>query len=71
VSDWGPSNKALGSHQSSADAQAFEETKYPDFKSQWYRAGTGTFRFDPSKAWGRGQEDANLADQAAGEQKHF
>jgi hypothetical protein len=60
-------------------AQAFDETKYPDLKGQWRRAETGTFRFDPSKPWGPGQEapltpeyqaifEANLASQASGGQ---
>jgi hypothetical protein len=60
-------------------ARAFDETKYPDLKGQWRRAETGTFRFDPSKPWGPGQEapltpeyeaifEANLASQASGGQ---
>jgi hypothetical protein len=60
-------------------AQAFEQTRYPDLHGQWRRAETGTFRFDPSKPWGPGQEapltpeyqsifEANLASQAAGGQ---
>jgi hypothetical protein len=60
-------------------AQAFEQTRYPDIHGQWRRAETGTFRFDPSKPWGPGQEapltpeyqsifEANLASQAAGGQ---
>jgi hypothetical protein len=62
-----------------AAAQAFDETKYPDLKGQWRRVETGTFRFDPSKPWGPGQEapltpgyqamfEANLASQASGGQ---
>lgn len=60
-------------------AQAFDQTKYPDLHGQWRRAETGTFRFDPAKPWGPGQEapltpeyqsifEANLASQAAGGQ---
>jgi hypothetical protein len=37
-------------------ALAFDQTKYPDLRGQWRRAETGTFRFDPSKPWGPGQE---------------
>ena len=37
-------------------AQAFDQTRYPDLHGQWRRAETGTFRFDPSKPWGPGQE---------------
>jgi hypothetical protein len=39
-----------------SDAQAFDQTRYPDLRGQWRRAETGTFRFDPSKPWGPGQE---------------
>jgi hypothetical protein len=60
-------------------AKAFDQTRYPDLRGQWRRAETGTFRFDPSKPWGPGQEapltpeyqsifEANLASQAAGGQ---
>jgi hypothetical protein len=60
-------------------AQAFDQARYPDLHGQWRRAETGTFRFDPSKPWGPGQEaplsaeyqsifDANLVSQAAGGQ---
>jgi len=58
-------------------AQAFDETKYPDWSGEW-RLGPPT-KWDPSKPAGRGQEapltpeyqaifEANLADQAAGGQ---
>jgi hypothetical protein len=60
-------------------AQAFDESKYPDWAGQWRRPpGTGN-QFDPSKASRVKQEppltpeyqkiwEANLADQAAGGQ---
>jgi hypothetical protein len=62
-----------------ADAQAYDESKYPDLTGQWRRNATGTFRFDQSKPWGPGQEapltpeyqaifETNLKDQAAGGQ---
>src|SRR6266536_4020286 len=58
-----------------AGAQAFDETKYPDWSGQWMRIG-GT-QWDPSKPGSRGQQapltaeyqaifDASLAEQAAG-----
>src|SRR2546428_9004647 len=60
-----------------ASAQAFDESKYPDWAGEW-RLGPPT-KWDPSKPPGRGQEapltpeyqavfEANLADQAAGGQ---
>jgi hypothetical protein len=61
-------------------AQAFDETKYPDWKGQWLRVGSGQGTpWDPSKPWGPGQQapltpeyqaifEANLKDQAAGGQ---
>jgi hypothetical protein len=64
-----------------AGAQAFDETKYPDWKGQWSRvpvAGlTGNPSFDPNKSDGLAQQapltpeyqailEASLADQAAG-----
>jgi hypothetical protein len=59
-------------------AQAFDETKYPDWKGQWVRIGGGG-QYDPGKPAGRGQEpplipeyqaiwEANLAEAAAGGQ---
>src|SRR4051812_38522872 len=56
-----------------AGAQAFDDTKYPDWKGQWMRAparvqvrGTGQFfagpPWDPGKPQGRGQE-APLTDE--------
>jgi hypothetical protein len=58
-------------------AQAFDETKYPDWNGQW-KLGIPA-KWDPSKPPGRGQQapltpeyqaifEANLADQAAGGQ---
>src|SRR5947209_220617 len=60
-----------------ASAQAFDESKYPDWSGEW-RLGPPT-KWDPTKSPGRGQEppltpeyqaifEANLADQAAGGQ---
>src|SRR3981189_869791 len=56
-------------------AQAHDESKYPDFSSQWIRIGG--VQWDPSKPQSRGQQapltpehqaifEANLAAQAAG-----
>src|SRR6516162_10673289 len=66
------------------DAQAFDDSKYPNLKGQWRRADLGGgqrggLRFDSSKPPGKGQQaplipeyqaifEANLADQAAGGQ---
>ena len=59
-------------------AQAFDEAKYPNWKGQWLRAGSGQGApWDPTKPWGPGQQapltpeyqaifEANLKDQAAG-----
>jgi hypothetical protein len=61
-------------------AQAFDETKYPNWKGQWLRVGSGQGApWDPTKPWGLGQQaplmpeyqaifEANLRDQAAGGQ---
>jgi len=61
-------------------AQAHDESKYPNWKGQWLRQGSGQGApWDPTKPWGRGQQapltpeyqaifEANLADQAAGGQ---
>ncbi len=64
-----------------AEAQAFDDAKYPNLKGQWTRAivpgAGGQPAFDPSKPPGRGQQapltaeyqaifETNLADQAAG-----
>jgi hypothetical protein len=63
-----------------APAQAFDETKYPSWKGQWLRVGSGQGApWDPTKPWGPGQQapltpeyqaifEANLKDQAAGGQ---
>ena len=59
-------------------AWAWDDALYPDLKGQWRSVG-GPMRFDPSKAWGPGQEapltteyqaifEANLKAQAAGRQ---
>ncbi len=59
-----------------ADCQAWDDTKYPNLKGQWYPVG-GPTRFDGSKPSGAGQRapltpeyetlfEANLKDQAAG-----
>ena len=66
------------------NAQAFDESKYPDLKGQWRRTNTGNplrigLPWDESKPVGLGQEapltpeyqviyEANLADQAQGGQ---
>ena len=61
-----------------AGAEAFDETKYPDWKGQWVRIGAGG-QYDPSKPPMRGQEpplipeyqaiwDANIAEARAGGQ---
>jgi hypothetical protein len=63
---------------SSARAQIFDYSRYPNFKGQWGPIG-GPGRFDISKPGGRGQQaplvseyqaifEANVADQAAGGQ---
>src|SRR5262245_50152447 len=61
-------------------ARAFDETKYPNWKGQWLRAGSGQGApWDPSKPGGLAQQapltpeyqaiyEANLKDQAAGGQ---
>jgi hypothetical protein len=61
-------------------ARAFDEGKYPSWKGQWLRAGSGQGApWDPTKPWGPGQQapltpeyqaifEANLADQKAGGQ---
>jgi len=57
--------------------QAFDESKYPNWKGQWMRGDGGGGRYDPYKPPGRGQQapmkpeflavlDASLADQRAG-----
>jgi hypothetical protein len=62
-----------------AGAQAYDESKYPDWSGQWIKADAGAPRYDPSKPEGRGQQaplkekyrlmhEASMADQAAGGQ---
>jgi len=61
-------------------AQAFDDSKYPDWKGQWVRIGSGA-QYDPDKPAGRGQQppltaeyqavwEANLAEAAAGGQSY-
>src|SRR5262245_54755878 len=64
----------------SADAaQAFDETKYPDWSGQWHRPSGVGIAWDQTKPLGRGQQapltpeyqalfEASLADQAKGGQ---
>jgi hypothetical protein len=63
-----------------APAQAFDESKYPDWSGQWIKVPDGgPPRYDPSKPDGKGQQapltdeyrrihEASMADQAAGGQ---
>jgi hypothetical protein len=62
-----------------AGAQAYDESKYPDWSGQWIKADGGAPRYDPSKPDGRGQQaplkekyrlmhEASMADQAIGGQ---
>ena len=62
-----------------AAAQAFDESRYPDFSGQWRRPPGIGIQWDQTKPLGRGQEapltpeyqkvfEASLADQAAGGQ---
>jgi hypothetical protein len=61
------------------DAQAVDDSKYPDLKGVWRAVTRGGFKYDDSKPRGRGQQapltpeyqaiyEANLKDQAAGGQ---
>jgi hypothetical protein len=64
----------------SGGAQAFDESKYPDWSGQWVKVPDGgPPRYDPSKPDGRGQQaplaeeyrrihEASMADQGAGGQ---
>src|SRR5437879_5988866 len=64
--------------QTLVDAQAWDDSKYPDLKGQWRRTESGDpTRFDPSKPAGLGQQapltpeyqarfEAGLKDLAAG-----
>jgi hypothetical protein len=71
---------------SAAGAQAFDDSKYPNWKGQWNRfivpGLPGQPSFDQTKPWGLGQEapltpeytavlQASLADQAKGGQGNF
>jgi len=62
-----------------AGAQAFDESKYPDFSGQWRRPPGVGIQWDQTKPLGRGQQapltpeyqrvfEASMADQAAGGQ---
>jgi len=64
---------------SMAGAQAFDESKYPDFSGQWRRQPSVGIQWDQTKPLGRGQQatltpeyqkvfEASMADQAAGGQ---
>jgi hypothetical protein len=61
-------------------AQAFDDSKYPDWKGQWVRIGGGA-QYDPGKPPGRGQQppltseyqaiwEKNLAEAAGGGQSY-
>jgi hypothetical protein len=67
-------------------AQAFDDAKYPDLSGQWVAVCIpgvkGQPAFDPTKAWGRGQQapltpeyekvlEASIADQALGGQGNW
>src|SRR5258708_15974581 len=66
-----------------AGAQAYDESRYPDWSGQWIKApDRGPPRYDPSKPDGRGQEaplkepyrrmhEASMADQATGGQGRY
>jgi hypothetical protein len=66
-------------------ARAFDDAKYPNLSGQWLRINLGKggqISFDPTKAWGLGQEapltpeyqailEASIADQAIGGQGNW
>ena len=66
-------------------ARAFDDAKYPNLSGQWLRINLGKggqISFDPTKAWGLGQEapltpeyqailEAIIADQAIGAQGNW
>jgi hypothetical protein len=68
-----------------APASAFDDSKYPDLSGQWLRVNLqsgGQPSFDPTKAWGLGQQapytpeykailEASIADQANGGQGNW
>src|SRR5438045_6842778 len=69
---------AAAMHVSTADAQVFDLSKYPNLKGQWRVIG-GPMRFDTSRPWGPGQQapltpeyqalfEANVKDQEEGGQ---
>jgi hypothetical protein len=71
---------ALALAAATSAAQAFDDSKYPDWKGQWVRIGGGA-QYDPSKPPGRGQQppltseyqaiwEKNLAEAAAGGQNY-
>jgi hypothetical protein len=77
---------ALASLMLSTGAQAFDDSRYPNWKGQWTRyivpGLPGQPSFDQTKPWGFGQEapltpeyravlEASLADQAKGGQGNF
>jgi len=70
---------ALAVALAATTAQAFDETKYPDWSGQWRRPPGVSIQWDPTKPLGRGQQapltaeyqalfEASLADQAKGGQ---
>jgi hypothetical protein len=82
----GPISIAIaGLLASMATAQAFDDAKYPDLFGVWRRVNLrpgGQTSFDPTKAWGRGQQapltpeyqaihEASLTDQANGGQGNW
>src|SRR5438128_8706110 len=46
-----------------AAAQAFDETKYPDWRGQWRRAEPGPPRYDPSKPGAGLRQEAPLTEE--------
>src|ERR1700716_1888633 len=48
-----------------AGVQAFDDAKYPDWKGQWTRIGSG--QWDPSKTGGPRQQQADLCRQTRSE----
>jgi hypothetical protein len=68
-----------------AGARAFDDAQYPDLSGQWLRINLnrgGQITFDPTKAWGLGQQaplipeyqailEASIADQANGGQGNW
>src|SRR5215471_21464633 len=52
------------------DTQAFDESKYPNWKGQWVRIGAGGL-YDPDKPAGRGQEPPITEEYRAIWEKHI